>query len=62
MLGDNSGNLGIHRVWLQPFEPKVLGGLRRQINQFSDPTTTILTPKKQGKSVLTDQAFTYLSQ
>lgn len=42
----NDGNLGLHRLWLAPFEPKVLGGLRTQINQFSDPTGTILTPKR----------------
>lgn len=32
--------------WLSPFTPQIRGGLRQQINQFTDADGTILTPKK----------------
>lgn len=44
--GDEKG-LGIHRLWLHSFTPNVQGGLRGDMNQYSDPSGNILTPKKQ---------------
>lgn len=40
--------LGMHRLWLSPFEVKVMGGLRSKMNQFSDGSGTTLTPKGGG--------------
>lgn len=57
MMGDDKSGLGIHRVWLQPFEPKVMGGLRGMMNQNTDPTTTILTPKKRAGSKSEDFGY-----
>lgn len=44
------GNLGIHRLWSSPFTPRVQGGLRETMNQYSDPSGNILTPKRQPES------------
>lgn len=44
---ENNGNLGLHRLWLTPFDPKVLGGLRGKMNQFADSSSTIITPKRR---------------
>ncbi len=41
--------LGVGNTWLSPFEPRVLGGLRGKINQFTDGDGTTLTPKRQPK-------------
>ncbi len=36
----------MHRIWSSPFMPLVRGGLRGKINQYSDPSGNILTPKQ----------------
>ena len=33
--------------WLTPFTPKVMGGLREMISQYSDGRTNILNPPAQ---------------
>lgn len=48
-----------YQPWMSPFPPQVLGTLRGKINQFTDPTGTILTPKQIPKS--TAVPFTYIS-
>ncbi len=48
MIGDGK-KLGVGRQWLSPFKPRVLGGLRGKINQFTDGSGTTLTPKRQPK-------------
>lgn len=54
------GPKGTQNLWLTPFDPKVLGGLRGQVNQYADTTGTILTPK-QKPSIAARQSFSYIT-
>jgi hypothetical protein len=46
MAVPDRNTLGMHRIWASPFTPQIRGELRQKINQFTDPSGTILTPKK----------------
>lgn len=51
--------MDVRSPWMTPLEPKLLGGLRSMVSQFSDGTGNTLVPRHNP--TVKRRSFTYIS-